>query len=615
MLTDHQPHTLKLDDIETKKLTLDKLAALTEDPMCDVHVNENAKLCCSTCGNLPVCVICTYSKHKGHDLHDVTELAKNERKLLEPKLAELNKHKVKLYDLPKKVKDTTIKLKESVVNVTESVKKQHKEQAHKIKDKLAEVTNVRERGILSIENLRKVEDNQTSSNFEKELNQLREKYDNIRKTTKWKYDDKCKGFKEYCNRIEEQLSRKVESLDLNLKNLTTKKELLAKRNEDELKEISESCEQIINRYENFTITSSSVLSSNDDWTDVQCIPDIRAACEPLIEEMKKEFPDFTSLYVFPISDITKVTFDDVTETKHEEPVIDALGIKGKRRWINGIASSGEGHFVITGIESEGYTHITVINKKGEVVRKDQIQNQRSRSFALRYCCSLSNRTVATACLRDEVSIYDVHSGVLSKRNISDVISDWPHDRFVSCVAFDPLNSHIIVGTGSRYMYVFDDQLRYSHTITLPDVIKYSYDITVHRGSLLVCDSIGKRVYAVTMKGNLIYELMKAFLDVGDWIPTSVCTDKNDLIYMLWSTYFSGKQRCILVQYSQNDRRLLTKREVDGEASCITILEVDGTDKLLIATNESIKLYTCGIYPTSVIPCLKIKQSRTRAILR
>ncbi|PIK47146.1 hypothetical protein BSL78_15997 [Apostichopus japonicus] len=615
MLTDHQPHSLKLDDIETKKLTLDKLAALTEDPMCDVHVNENAKLCCSTCGNLPVCVICTYSKHKDHDLHDVTELATSERELLEPKLAELNIHKVKLYDLPKKVKDTTIKLKEIVVNVTESFIKQHKEQAHKIRDKFAERINVRERGILDIENLRKEEDNQTSSDYEKELNQLREKYDNIRKTTKRKYDDKCKEFKKNCNIIEEQLSRKVERLDLNLKNLTTTKELLAKRNEDELKDISESFDQIINRYENLTITSSSVLASNNDWTYVQCIPDIRAACEPLIEEMKKEFPDFTSSYVFPISDITKVTFDDVTETEHEESVIDVLGIKGKRRGINGIASSGKGHIVITGDESEGYTHITVINKEGKVVRKDQIQNQRSRSFALRYCCSLSNFKVVTACLRDEVSIYDVHGGVLSKRNISDVINDWPHDRFVSCVAFDPLNNHIIVGTGSRYMYVFDDQLRYSHTITLPDVIKYSDDIAVHRGSLLVCDSIAKKVYAVTMMGNLIYEFMRAFLGRGDWRPISVCTDKNQFIYMLWSTYFSGKQRSILLQYSQNGRKLLTKREVDGDARCITILEVDGTDKLLIATNESIKLYTYGMYQTSVIPCLQMKGGKARAIIR
>ena len=57
-------------------------------------------------------------------------------------------------------------------------------------------------------------------------------------------------------------------------------------------------------------------------------------CEPLIEEMKKEFPELESLSDIYVSDITKLIVDDVTITEHEESVVDVEGIKAKGWWIN-----------------------------------------------------------------------------------------------------------------------------------------------------------------------------------------------------------------------------------------------------------------------------------------
>ena len=151
MFTDHQPHTLRLDNIEAKNITMEKLASLTEDPRCHAHVKQVAQLCCSTCENIPVCITCTYGKHKGHDLYDVSELAINERDLLSPKLAELNKHKSKLYELPKKIEATKQQLDENVAKKTEKLTNQHKQQAHKIKDKLDERKHIRKSGYTDIE--------------------------------------------------------------------------------------------------------------------------------------------------------------------------------------------------------------------------------------------------------------------------------------------------------------------------------------------------------------------------------------------------------------------------------------------------------------------------------
>ena len=253
--------------------------------------------------------------------------------------------------------------------------------------------------------------------------------------------------------------------------MKTVSEVLTAKNKNELKEISDYCEQVIKRYENFTATTSSILASKDDWTDVQCIPGIRAACEPLIEEMKKEFPELKSLSDIIVKDITKVVGDDVMITENEESVVDVEGIEAKGWISNGMTSSGDGSIVLSGSVSDKYSHITVINRNGEIKRQDQIQNERDYfGLAYRYCRYLSEYKVATVCLPDEIGICNVHDGSYKKKNISDVISSWPSARVVLCVATDPVNNHIIVGTNSRYVYVFDNQLIYIHTITLQDVI-------------------------------------------------------------------------------------------------------------------------------------------------
>ena len=156
------------------------------------------------------------------------------------------------------------------------------------------------------------------------------------------------------------------------------------------------------------------------------------------------------------------------------------------------------------------------------------------------------------------------------------------------------------------MYVFDDQLNYSHTMTLPDVIRSPSDIILHRGSLLSCDSIGRRAYAVTMEGSeskVMYEFTKPDLDGGDWGPISLCKDKNGFIYMLWEKLEPRVRSilyqcsCILVQYSQDGRQLLTTRTVDSNAQSVDTIKVGEEDKIIIVTQCTYKLYTYSLIVT------------------
>ena len=116
------------------------------------------------------------------------------------------------------------------------------------------------------------------------------------------------------------------------------------------------------------------------------------------------------------------------------------------------------------------------------------------------------------------------------------------------------------------------------------------------GSLFICDSSGRRADAVTVdgsEGKLMYEFTKPEIDEGDWSPLSVCTDKNGFIYMLWIDWSSVWRR-IIVQYSQDGRQLLTTRTVDEDASCVTTTKEDESEKLLIATRTSGKLFVYGL---------------------
>ncbi|XP_071817994.1 uncharacterized protein [Apostichopus japonicus] len=608
MFTDHQPHILNLGTMEAKSLTLEKLAALTEDPRCHIHLKQQAQLCCSTCGNIPVCVTCTYSNHKGHDLHDVADFAKKERQSLAMKLLELNKYRSQLYELPNKVNLVLRKLTENVSKQTENLKMQYHQEESRIKGRIDKSTKERDTGAKDIEKRRSNEKKQIDIKRDEDLKKINQKYDHIVETADRKFEKELNELQHTFDQLESELLSKTESCRGNFKNLEASKELLTTQNENKLKEILHYCELLIKRYESCSATTSSILASNDEWTGVQCIPDIRSACESLILEMKREFPELQSLSDFVISDITKVTVDKVTVIEEEVSVVDVEGVVAKRWWISGMTDTGDGRIVTIG--STPYTVfsyvapspcIAIFSSKGKFIQESQIPPAGLES--VRYCSTLSKFKVVIV-NSDEIGIYDVRDGSYYKRSISKVTTNRRSSRpHVSCVATDPINQSIIVGTWSKYVYVFDHQLSYKYTTTLPNMCGTSTDITAHRGNLLVTDYYdSKRAFSVKMENRLykkVYEFTKPNLDDGDWGPFGVCTDKLGFIYITWKAFISGEARCILVQYSQDGRQQLTTRSMDNDSQCVATLESAQTEKLLVVTERTGKLYTFGLETTII----------------
>ncbi|PIK42956.1 hypothetical protein BSL78_20199 [Apostichopus japonicus] len=311
--------------------------------------------------------------------------------------------------------------------------------------------------------------------------------------------------------------------------------------------------------------------------------------------MERDILQLESLSDVTIEDTKSVDVDDVTITKHEESVVDVQGIKTESWWINDIAYSGDDYIVVTGRASSSHSHITVINRRGEIQRQDQIKSEKT-SFPNRFCCFSSKFKVVTACWPHEVGLYDVRDGSYNKKYINDIVNSWFTHRQVKCLTKNPVSNDIIVGTNSREVYIFDDRLNYSYTISLPNVIRGSHNITVHRGSLLVCDYDGKRAYSVTMEGSeseVMYEFTKP--DICDACrPLNVCTDTKDFVYILWRANIAGHENRVVVRYSQDGRLLLTTYPVDDNCCCVTTSSVNGVEKLILATYVSGKLYTYDV---------------------
>ncbi|KAJ8044038.1 hypothetical protein HOLleu_11383 [Holothuria leucospilota] len=230
---------------------------------------------------------------------------------------------------------------------------------------------------------------------------------------------------------------------------------------------------------------------------------------------------------------------------------------------------------------------------GKVQLRKELKNKCINSC--RFCAYLSEFKIATVCWYNEIGVFDIRDYSYIRKNIQDVSSSWPKFELVWCVTTDLVNNHILVSRyDSRDVYVFDAQLNYHYTLTLPEMIKCPRDIAFSEGKLLVCD-VNKRACFVTVDGKRVkvtHELTKPDCDRDDWRPLSVCADSNGFIYILCmtGTRFAAGRR-VIVQYTQDGSKSLTQKEINSnDAGCIATVKTNKTEKLLVASWNSGKLH-------------------------
>ncbi|KAJ8032657.1 E3 ubiquitin-protein ligase TRIM56 [Holothuria leucospilota] len=586
LLKDHQKHTLSLEDIEAKNITKEKLASIRHAPRCHIHLEEIAKLCCETCVNLPICMACTYGKHKGHSLYEVTALAQLKRKELTQNLKALQGiDKDKNEITPKQAKVRLI-LIASIEK--EKMIKMHYEKDQKIMTKIRDTEGKRQQVEQEKQNTEKKIFDSLQTEMEHEIQGAKKKYKDIFRVKKLELNDIFKARESSLEKELAKLRDQRERFERDKNELLESLEKQLNENMKTIQTMSEHFDNIKKRFETLNVMSSSILASDNDWPVVQCIPDMCTAATNLMKDFKKDFPELTTL-----TDVTvnykQYSFGRPNVTKISEKFDKKITINDPYRYVFGMTSIGDGNIVISGVTSDGLTSfIIVIDMNGRML-KEKILNT-EKFWPARYCKFLSQHKVASVCEPNEIGLYDVRDGSYIKKNISDVINSWLKNQNVTCVATDPVNNHILVGgNGARDLYVFDDQLNYLHILTLPEMIKWPLDITASDGHLLVCNHAGKKCYVTTMDGlesKLVGEFMKPNLEGNKFGPTSVCSDKNGFVYVLWKS----SSQCCIVQYNHDGSQVLTTRKLDEDEYVVTVVETSQGEKLLLATYNTQTMY-------------------------
>ncbi|KAJ8046165.1 E3 ubiquitin-protein ligase TRIM56 [Holothuria leucospilota] len=584
-LKDHQKHTLSLEDIEAKKITIEKLASMRDDPRCHIHLEKISELCCETCDNLPICVACMHGEHKGHSLHEVKALAKLKRLGLTNKLKELKEiQKDTKLMAPRQAKEKLI------LNVSiERVKaiKMHDEKDRKIMTKIEDIEERRQQVKQEKQNTVKKIFDSLQREMENEIKKTKKKYLDIFKKKTIEVTDFFKARESSMEKELAKLCEKRVHFDRDKQKLLESVEKQLKENLKIIETMSEHYDNMKKRHKTLNVMASSILASENDWSAVQCIPDMCTAATNLMKDLKKDFPELTTL-----TDVTvnykQYSFGKPSVTNISDEAKKTINVNDPYECIYGMTSTGDGNIVISGCTSHyGASFIAVIDINGTILQESKMNA--GNDWPVRYCEFLSQHKVGSICDPHEIGLYDVRDGSYIKRNISDVISSWPKDRYVRCLATDPVSNHILVGGDeSRDVYVFDDQLNYLHILTLPEMIKWPRDITVSDGHLLVCDHDGEKCYVTTLDGlesELVGEFMKPDLGKRGFGPISVCSDKNGFMYVLWKTYTQYPYQCYLVQYNQDGSQVLTTKQLEGDAKVVTVVETPQGEKLVVATYE------------------------------
>ncbi|KAJ8032314.1 hypothetical protein HOLleu_25808 [Holothuria leucospilota] len=566
------------------------LASMRDAPRCHIHLEEISKLYCETCDNLSVCMACTYGEHKGHNLHEVKALAKLKREELTSKLKELEEiEKGTNLMTPRQAKE---KLILNVGIEREKAINMHDEEDQKI---VKEMQNIEERRQQVKEEKQTTEKKVCDSlqrEMENKILEIKLKYQEILMVKK---SEIGAAFQERESSLKKELNKLLEKRKRFNRDKTAVLDVIKKQLNENVKIIetmSEHFDNITKRFEALNEMASSILASGNDWSAVQCIPDMCTAATNLMKDLKADFPDLTTFTGVSVN-YKQYSFGKRNVTKISEQVKKTITLQNRFKYVGGMTSSGDGNIVISGCTSDlEASFIIVVDMDGRILKEKKLKT--GEDCPIQHCKFISQHKVATVCTPNEIGLYDVRDGSYIKKNISDVFRSWPKERHVTCVATDPVNNHILVGgNNSRNVYVFNDRLNYLRILTLPEMIKWPRDITVSGGHLLVCDYDGKKCFVTTMdgmEGRLVGELMKPNLAWNSPKPISVCSDRNGFMYVLWQNFTQHSYRCYLVQYNHDGSQVLTTRKLEGSAEVVTLVETFQREKLLVATYDTQTVY-------------------------
>lgn len=295
VLRDHRKHVLALKDSESRKLTLEKLSSLKDTPMCHIHKENVAQLCCITCGLTPICVACSYGSHMDHNLREVKTLATIEKEKVSRELATLVKFKQKLFDMPAIVERVR---RETISNVSkgkDNIETKYHDRIKEINKFIEDICKKKERKKDDIERRERNTIASSKCKMEEEIKSIKEKYDKIldeeRKAVEIELEQLDQNFQKELGEMNGYIQTFNEDFLSLMKSIETQE--LEKY--EAIRNISNRVEDRIQRFQNLTSTAVNILKTGKDWTALQYAPDMSNAMGHLIGEVSEELPELETL--------------------------------------------------------------------------------------------------------------------------------------------------------------------------------------------------------------------------------------------------------------------------------------------------------------------------------
>ncbi|KAJ8037486.1 E3 ubiquitin-protein ligase TRIM71 [Holothuria leucospilota] len=616
---------------------------MRDAPRCHTHPEKISELYCVTCSNLPICMTCVYGEHKGHNLYEVKTLADLKRGELNAKLKILEQIEMNnKFRTPTKVKEKLF----SNVNIEKrKAIKMHDEKYQEIVTKIQDIEEKRQQVKQERQNTEKKIFDPLQTKMEYEIQSIKKKYEEIFKVKKVEINETFQERESFLDKELSRLRKKLERFDREKEELLESIQKQLKDNVKTIDRISAHFDNIKKRLESLNVMASSILASDNDWSAVQCIPDMCGAAVNLTTVLQRDFQQLTTL-----TDVTvnyeEYSFGKTSLTLVFEQLRSQITINDPYRYVCSMTSTGGGNIAISGYSPENYsTFIIVVDMNGTILRETKLDNFGFREYLSlpelpRPCGFLPQYKVVGVCGTGKIGLLDVSNGSYTWKEV------WSIARQMQCIATDPINNYILVGgNNSRDVYVLDDRLNSLCILTLPEMIKWPRDITVSNGHLLVCDYEGNKCYVTTMdrlESKLVGEFRKPYLGrssfepnsvdrldrlesklVGEFItpnfggnsfrPISVCTDKNESVFTLWwckyRNYgnYENSPQFYLVQYNHDGSQVLSTRKLDGGEACapayvhkppcrvVTVVETsEGEELLAIYDKQTVSLYDLKI---------------------
>ncbi|KAJ8040073.1 E3 ubiquitin-protein ligase TRIM56 [Holothuria leucospilota] len=587
-----------LKDPKIHNLGIVELSQLVDSPRCLKHPENIMRLCCVSCNYDPICITCIHGDHRDHTTEDINTRAQKNKVNLKENLTLLHGYKSSIYKLQEEAKSGCKNNDLHYEKRKTSLKDCYKSQGGLVEQIRKNIMLHSKNRTREIE--RKYENSvaKLTTDMEKEIQQIRDKYAVILHKKVAERDD-------LIQKIKTKSQQKLSILEQQEKNVTrrfldSEKALQTIQEKTDVRFVTalQHSENIIKRYENLIATASSILAADNDWTAVQCVPDICSAAKLLIEDTTNSLTALTGISQSWPSEVLLPVDVTAFRVSYRESIVN---IQGKdiyaKSLIDGIVNvPGEG-IIINGQTGDGGGYSRCINIYGKVLWSDVSE----------YYFGVAQNDVQVYKMKAAVMCFPDAITTLNRENqrrsiwgvqLSEMINHWPTKLSLQCVATDPLKKRVFAAfQDCRDIYVFNDILKLIATFSLPPKAKYPFALAVSVGGLLiVCDASGKGVFSTNMVGELQSTYLLPSLDSCDeWIPQSVCNDSKDNVFVLLRANEFGK---VVVQYRKHGGHPVAFRRVGSEMSHIAVTQVDQGEKLLLVGCTWKKLLVYSTTPYS-----------------